>query len=372
MSWKLLTFAAAAVLMTATVTACDRPDADTVGSGSSTSVGKGNGRARVGVILPDTTSAQRWSTADPKFLKEAFAARNVPVEIENAHGDRDAFVQIARNMIGSGVRVLIIASIDSASGRQALAAAKAEKIPTIDYDRLTLGGGADYYVSFDNRKIGQFQAAGLSRCLQRRARTSPVIAELNGAPADNNATMFKSGYDEFLDGRYDDGTFIKGPDQSVPDWKPEEAETIFAQMLAQRPDIGGVLAANDGIAGAVIKVLKKHKLNGKVPVTGQDASVPGLQALLTGDQCMTVYKPIQPEAGTAARLAIQLFQGERPRVTGQTKDPESGAYVPTIAIDPTAITVGSIKTVVNQKFASVKDICTAPYAELCRTHGLIK
>jgi len=368
---RLLTIAAAGLLVTATVTACSRPDEPETRAGTSTTtLGRGDGRARVGIILPDTTSAQRWSSDDPKYLKAAFAAQNVPVEVENARGNPADFVKIAQNMVDHGVQVLAVAAIDSESGRQALQAARAKSIPTIDYDRLTLNGGADYYVSFDNVKVGQLQALGLSRCLRERNRKTPVIAELNGSPDDNNATQFKSGYDEYLADWYDDGTFRKGPDQSVPDWQPVEAEKIFAQMLSQRPDIGGVLAANDGLAGAVIKVLTKHKLNGKVPVTGQDASVPGLQALLSGDQCMTVYKPIQPEAATLAKLAGALFRKERPRVPGKTKDPASGAYVPTVSIDPSTITVDTIDTVVEQNFASVRDICTPDYARLCHRYGL--
>ena len=135
-------------------------------------------------------------------------------------------------------------------------------------------------------------------------------------------------------------------------------------MLSQRPDIGGVLAANDGLAGAVIKVLKKHKLNGKVPVTGQDATVDGPAALLVGDQCMTVYKPIKPEAETAAGLAVTLFKGQKPAVNRtRLKDPESGAYIPTVSDRPGPITVDNIGDVIADKFATTKDICTAGLRE---------
>jgi D-xylose transport system substrate-binding protein len=370
---RLLTFAAVGLLATASLTACNSSDdQDTAAATSSTTVGKGDGKARVGVILPDTVSAQRWGDDDPKYLKAAFAAANVPVEVENAQGDKAAFVKIAQNMVGSGVKVLIIASLDATSGAAALAAAKAKKIPTIDYDRLTLNGGADYYVTFDGNLVGQDQAYTLSKCLDALHKTNPVIAEVNGSPTDNNATLFKDGYDSVLDTNYDNGTMIKGPDQSVPDWKPEEGAVIFAQMLSQRPDIGGVLAANDGLAGAVISVLKKHHLNGKVAVTGQDASVQGLQALLSGDQCMTVYKPIQPEAQTAARVAVSLFKGQRPQgVNDKTKDPESGSYIPTVLLSPQIITVDKINIAIGDKFVSVKSICTAAYLKACKEHNLI-
>jgi D-xylose transport system substrate-binding protein len=371
---RLLTFAAVGLLATATMTACDSSDDKTSSAGttSTTTVGKGDGKARVGVILPDTVSAQRWGTADPKYLKAAFQDANVPVEVENAQGNPADFVKIAQNMIDSGVKVLIIASIDSVSGKAALDAAHTKKIPTIDYDRLTLNGGADYYVTFDGAKVGQLQAYGLSKCLSEKKKTNPVIAEINGSPTDNNATLFKNGYDSVLNEKYDSGEYTKGPDQWVPDWKPEGASAIFAQMLSQRPDIGGVLSANDGMAGAVISVLKKKGLAGRIPVTGQDASVPGLQAILTGDQCMTVYKPIKPEAEGAATLAVQLFKGQKPNTTEKLKDPESGAYIPTILQQPQSITIDNVDDVIKDGFATTKDVCTPAYVKACRAHDLIK
>lgn len=372
---RLLTFAAVGLLATATMTACDSSDdqTSTAATTSNTTVGKGDGKARVGVILPDTVSAQRWGTADPKYLAAAFKEQNVPAEIENAQGNAADFVKIAQNMLDSGVKVLVIASIDSDSGKAALDLAHAKKVPTIDYDRLTLNGGADYYVTFDGDQVGRQQALGLSKCLENMHKTNPVIAEINGSPTDNNATLFKQGYDSVLDDNYDDGSFIKGPDQSVTDWKPEIATTIFSQMLNQRPDIGGVLSANDGMAGAVISVLKKKGLAGKVPVTGQDASVPGLQAILAGTQCMTVYKPIKPEAQAAASAAIQLFKGQKPQgFISKTKDPISGAYITTNEQEPQSIDIDKIDIPIGDGFATVKDVCTAAYKDACRAHGLIK
>jgi len=369
---KLLTFAAVGIVATSTMTACDDSTQTSTTSTSTTTVGRGDGKARVGVILPDTKSSARWTTADPKYLKEALGAANVPVEVENAQNDKAAFVKIAQNMVDSGVKVLIIANLDSDSGRLALQAAKAKKIPTVDYDRLTLNGGADYYVSFDNVAVGDLQAKGLAKCLDQRKAVDPVIAELNGSPTDNNAILFKQGYDNFLQENYDAANFTKGPDQWVPDWDNDEAGVIFAQMLSQRPDIDGVLAANDGIAAAVIKILKKHGRNGKVPVTGQDATVEGLQAILAGDQCMTVYKATKPEADAAANVAIQLFKGQKPQINAddKIKDPESGAYLPFISETPKAIDFSNIDVVVKDGFVSKKELCTAAFAEACQRAGI--
>jgi D-xylose transport system substrate-binding protein len=365
---KLLALATIGLLATATMTACD--DSDQSSDASSGNGSGGSGKARVGVILPDTKSSQRWGTDDPKFLKEAFDAAGVPVEIVNAQGDRANFVKIGTDMVNSGVKVLMIANLDSDTGKQVLDKAKAKKIPTIDYDRLTLNGGANYYVSFDNEQVGTFQAYGLINCLSARKAVNPVIAELNGSPTDNNATLFKSGYDAQLQPRYDSAEYTKGPDQSVPDWDNEEGGKIFEQMLAQQPKIDGVLAANDGLAGAVIKVLRKKGLAGKVPVTGQDATVEGLQNVLSGEQCLTIYKAIKPEAQTAANLAVRLFKGERPSVTGQLKDPESGAYVPFASLTPKSIDITKVKDVVADGFVAKKTLCTGKYAELCAANGV--
>ena len=252
---KLLAFAAVGLMATATMTACDDSgNADDSSSGSS-NAGSGSSRKdpRVGVILPDTESSNRWRDEDPKYLKAAFEASKVSYEIQNAQGDRAKFQQIADGMLNSGVKVLIIANLDSASGKAVLAKAREKKVATIDYDRLTLNGGADYYVSFDNVKVGELQAYGLSKCLETKGARNPIVAQLNGSPSDNNATLFKQGYDGLLDQKYDTAAFTKGPDQWVPDWDNDEAGKIFEQMLKQTPQIGGVLAANDGIGNAVIK-----------------------------------------------------------------------------------------------------------------------
>jgi D-xylose transport system substrate-binding protein len=196
------------------------------------------------------------------------------------------------------------------------------------------------------------------------------VAELNGSPTDNNATLFKKGYDGLLDPLYDQASFTKGPDQWVTDWNNDEGGKIFAQMLSQQPKIAGVLAANDGLAGAVIKVLRSKNMAGRVPVTGQDATLEGLQAVLAGDQCLTIYKPLKPEAQVAAGLAIALYKGQHPAVKDQIKDPESGAYVPFSKLDPQAITIDKVSSVVADGFVSKKDLCAGKYAALCTANDI--
>ncbi|SNY69880.1 sugar ABC transporter substrate-binding protein [Paractinoplanes atraurantiacus] len=366
MRTKLLSYAAACMLA-AGLTACSDAGGPLDDGGDA---GSGNGPARVGVIMPDRTTT-RWAGEDSKYLTAAFGQARIPVDIQNAEGDRRRFVRIGRAMVDSGVKVLIIANIDSASGKEVLDLARKKGIPTIDYDRLTLNGGADYYVSFDNVKVGELQAYGLIACLKVRKAVDPIVAQLNGSRSDNNASLFKRGYDAPLNTKYDAAQMRKGPEQWVPDWDPDQAAVIFEQMLDQAPGIRGVLAANDGIAGSVIKVLRKRNLNGVVPVTGQDATLEGLRNILTGEQCMTVYKAIKPQALSAAKLAIELFNGGKPIIPDKLKDPESGAYVPFVKLKPVAITARNINTVVvTDKFVSQADLCQGEYLAYCKKHGV--
>lgn len=368
---RLLAIAAVGLMATATMTACDDSGESGEASSGGGYSGSGETKARVGVILPDTKSSDRWRDEDPKYLKAAFDSQNVPVEIVNADGNRAKFVQIAESMLENGVKVLIIANLDSESGKEVLAKAREKKIPTIDYDRLTLNGNANYYVSFNNEKVGALQAYGLQKCLQAKKIDNPIIAQLNGSPSDNNATLFKQGYEGVLKDMYGKARFTMGPAQWVPDWEPEQAEKIFEQMLTQSPRIGGVLAANDGIGNAVIKVLRKYKRNGAVPVTGQDATLEGVQNILTGEQCMTVYKAVKQEADNAARVAIQLFKGENPTANDTIKDPESGGYVPFISLDPKPITLANVNdVVVADKFIDEAELCKGKYLNLCKQHGV--
>jgi len=363
----LFALAAVGLLATGSVAACG----DDSGSNNSGGSNGGSTTGKVGVILPDTKSSARWATADLKYLKAAFDAAGIQADIQNAQGDKTQFQTIADGMIANKVNVLMIVNLDSGTGKAVLDKAKAAGIATIDYDRLTLNGGADYYVSFDNVKVGELQGQGLVDCLTAKKYTKPVVAELNGSPTDNNATLFKQGYDSVLKPKYDSGDYVKGPDQSVPDWDNAQGGTIFEQMLTQNKNIKGVLAANDGLGNAAIAVLKKNKLNGQVPVTGQDATVQGLQNILAGDQCMTVYKAIKKEADAASELAIAIAKGQQPTTaTGTITDPESKKEVKSVLLTPVSITKDNVKDVITDGFVTKEELCTADYAKACADAGI--
>ena len=364
---RALALTTAGLTASALIVACDDADrADHARVG-----GKGRGDERVGVILPDADGARRWQTYDARYFREAFDDAGVPVEMANADGDERKFQRIGDAMIDSGVRVLIITSLDSASGRAVLDRARRRGVSTIDYDRLTLNGGADFHVGFDDELIGRRQAHGLINCLSARKAVNPVVAVLNGSQTDYNAVRRKAGYDSVLQPKYDAAAFTEGPDQWVPDGNDEEARRIFEQMLAQQPRIGGVVAADDGIANVVIEVLRRRGLSGTIPVTGHDATVQGLRNLLTGEQCVTVYRRIRLEAQTAATLAIQLFEGGKPMARKRIKDPESGASIPFFPLEPFSIDVTQVKEVVADGLVTRQELCTGRHARLCTKYGVV-
>ncbi len=339
--------------------------------GDDSDAGGDSDKPKVGVILPDSATSNRWEQADRKYLKAAFDAAGVESDIQNAQGDKNAFQTLADQMIAS-VDVLMIVNLDSGTGKAVLDKAEAAGVATIDYDRLTIEGGAQYYVSFDNTEVGKLQGEGLAKCLSDMRVRKPVVAELNGAPSDNNATLFAQGYDSVLKPKYASGEYIEGPNESVPEWDNATGGAIFERMLAStKGKIDAVIAANDGLGNAVISVLKKNKLNGKVPVTGQDATVEGLQNILAGDQCMTVYKAVKEQADAAAQLAVSLAKGDKKPVTQSVKDPRTGKAVPAVLLKPKAIFKDSVKDVVTDGFVTSEELCKGTFAELCSKNGII-
>ncbi len=350
---------------------CGSDDNSSSGGGSTSTTGGGGKAQKVAVLLPDTKSSIRWESFDRPLLQKAFDSAGVPVEIQNAQGDKSAQQQQAEQAITNGAKILLLTNLDSGSGAAIEANAKSRGVKVIDYDRLTLKGSADYYVSFDNVKVGKLQGEGLKKCLADSGASKPNIAELNGSPTDNNATLFKQGYDSVLDPMYKAGEAKKVADQSVPDWDNQQALTIFEQMLQKNNNkIDGVLAANDGLGNAVISALKQRKLKA-IPVTGQDATPQGIQHILAGDQCMTVYKAVQKEADAASQLAISLSKGTQPPaglVNGKSDD--GTAQVPSVLLDPVAITKDNVDVPFKDGFLKKADVCTGQYADLCTKAGI--
>jgi D-xylose transport system substrate-binding protein len=344
--------------------------------GSSSSGGAGasssGAKAYVGVILPDTASSKRWEANDRPYLEAAFKAAGVKYDIQNAQGDKTKFQSIADGMLNEGVNVLMIVNLDSGTGAAVEKKAAAQGVKTIDYDRLTLGGGASYYVSFDNVAVGAAEGNGLVKCMQALGKTKGNVVELNGSPTDNNATLFKQGYDKAIRG----AGYTVIADQSVPNWDNTQAGTIFEQIYAaHKGQIDGVDAANDGLGGAVVAVLARNGLAGKVPVTGQDATDEGLQRVLLGTQCVTVYKAIKKEADAASSLAVDLAKGDTTAAdalaTGSVTDTQTGSPVKSVLLTPAPIFNTNVKDVIADGFTTAANLCTTPaLTAACTKYGV--
>jgi D-xylose transport system substrate-binding protein len=361
----------AAVAASLVVAGCgDDEESSSSGGGGSTSDDSGGGEAgKVAVLLPDSKSSVRWETVDRPFLKKAFEDAGVEAEIQNAEGDKATQQQQAEQAITNGAKVILLVNLDSGSGAAIEANAAGQDVKVIDYDRLTLKSpNVDYYVSFDNEQVGKLQGEGLVDCMGDKQGAE--VAVLNGSPTDNNATLFKQGYDSVINSKFDSGDWKEIDDQSVPDWDNQKALTIFEQILQKNNNkVDGVLAANDGLANAAISALKQRKLP-QVPVTGQDATLQGIQNIVNGDQCMTVYKAIKNEADAAAKLAISLAKGEDPQGVEDTVNNES-KDVPAILLDPVSVTKDNISKYTGEPdFPKVEDICAGKVASNCKEVGL--
>jgi len=327
--------------------------------------GKGT---KVGIILPDTQSSQRWVTSDPDALKAECQKVNLSCDIQNAQNDAAKMKTIAEGMESNGIKILMITNLDSASGAAIEKEAQGKGITTIDYDRLTLGGGAALYVSYDNVAVGKAQGEALVKCSQVAGKSAVTYVDVNGAPTDNNATLFKQGYDSVLSTQ---SGWKKADDQSIAKWDNTLAGTTFTAMLRKTPALNAVMVANDGMANSVIGALKNQKLNGKVAVSGQDATAQGLQNIMAGDQCFSIYKPSSQEAVPAVDAMVAIVNGQIPDTKGvTTKDTQTGKQVPSILATPIPITKENVAQPINDGYTPKAQVCTAAYATLCAQNGV--
>jgi D-xylose transport system substrate-binding protein len=334
------------------------------------------GKGKIAVLLPDTRSSARWATVDAPDFERAFKEMGLTPDnyiISNAQGSPDMQRTQAEQAITDGASVLLITNLDSGSGAAIQADAGSKGVVTIDYDRLTLNGSAKFYVSFDNKNVGERMAQGLEQCITDWGVKSPHIFHLGGSPTDNNATLVEQGYDEVLNKLYDVKSAVKVGAVRVPNWDNQVGLTMFEQALQAHPDINAALTANDGLAQSAISVLKNNGVKPRTfPTTGQDATVQGLQNVLADYQCMTVYKPIYREVAAAAALAVMLRAGQTPGsglVNGEY-DAESHK-VPSILLQPVSVTAKNMAdTVVADKFVDPKELCAGNFADVCKSVGI--
>jgi D-xylose transport system substrate-binding protein len=335
------------------------------------------GSGKIGVLLPETTTSARYTSFDAPYLKQAFKAAGLSSDqftITNAQGSESTELTQAQADITQGATVLVMDPISSGVGASIESYAKSRGVPVIDYDRLTLGGSRDYYVSFNNVKVGKLIGQGMVGCIKAWNVQNPQLLVMRGAPTDNNATLFAQGYDSVLKSYFSSGQYVK-VGEPAGTWQPSKARTIFEEQLTAHPNINAVVMPNDDTSNAVISYLKTLNVPPKTfPTTGQDATLTGLQNVLSGYQCGTVYKPIYLEAQAAAALALYLRAGVQPPqalVNGTTEDTKANVAVPSVLLSPIWVTPDNMaQTVVKDNFVDASKLCAGDLAQKCQAAGI--
>jgi len=336
-------------------------------------------KADIAVLLPDSQSSARWEGDDRKFLGAAFDAAGVTYSIVNAEGDAQTQTTQAEQAITNGAKVILLVNLDSGSGAAIEASAHAAGAKVIDYDRLTIQGpGPDFYVSFDNTSVGTLQGNGLVAAVKAAQAAGTIkgdvnVAILNGSPTDNNATLFSQGAHAVLDPLFKDSTsgWHNVAEQAVTNWDNQVALTDFEQMLTAHPEINAALAANDGLGQAVITALQNANLP-YIPVTGQDATVGGIQNVLAGRQSMTVYKPIKAEADAASALAIAIVKGTDTTALATGKVNNGTNDIPSVLLTPTTVTKDNVaSTVIADGFRTWAEVCVGDFATFCPADAMM-
>ena len=357
---KVTRILSAMAVLALAVTACGTSSGG--GGGTTTSAKK------IALLLPETKTARYESKDRPLFEAKVKAlCSDCQIIYNNANQDASAQQSQAEAALTNGAKVLVLAAVDGAAAAAIANKAKQSNVPVISYDRLILNTpNVNYYISFDNQAVGKLQGTSLLQALG--GKTNPSIVMINGAPTDNNAKLFKQGAHSVLDGKV---TIAKEYD--TPDWSPDQAQNEMTQALtALANKLDGVYAANDGTGGGAIAAMKSAGLKPLPPVTGQDAELAAIQRILIGEQYMTVYKAIGPEAEGAAELAVNLVNGTTvpsSKINGKTNN--GNTDVPSVLLTPVAVTKDTIKTtVVADKFWTAADICTAQYASACTAAGI--
>lgn len=347
------------------------------------------GSGLVGVILPDTTSSARYVDFDAPYLTKAFTDAGYSpsdFKIDNAQGNDATQLALAQADITLGAKVLVVDPLDSTVGNQIQAAAAAAGVQLISYDRATFQGTDTYYVSFDNEAVGKLIGQGFIDCVSAWNVAEPKVFELDGGEdTDPNAISFAQGYNSVIWGQAttplsagltNSAGYTLVGDQIAPGWNNTTGGTIFQQQFTAHPEINAVVTANDGLANAVVTALKSAGVPAKhIPTTGQDATLQGMQNILEGYQCGSVYKPVYLEAQAAVALATFLRAGVTPPselVNGTTTDPSNPAVTqPATLLTATWVDASNMaSTVIKDDFVSASDLCAAVGAQVCTTNGI--
>ncbi|MGX6447547.1 ABC transporter substrate-binding protein [Patulibacter sp. S7RM1-6] len=350
----------------------DNDSASSSGGSATTSASSGGGgeAKTIALLLPESKTA-RYEALDHPLFEAKLKADCPDCKLIYSNADQDASKQQsqAESAITNGADVLVLDPVDAKSAGAIVTRAKTSSIPVVSYDRLISDADVDYYISFDNEKVGELQGQSLVEALGDPKGKSIVM--INGAPTDSNAAQFKKGAHSVLD---PSGVKI-AKEYDTPDWSPDKAQTEMEQAITAvgKNNIDGVYAANDGNAGGAIAAMKSAGIDpAKVPVTGQDAELAGVQRVISGEQYMTIYKQVKPEAENAVTLALAAARGQQPPAgLVKTKTNNGSKDVPTVILDAIAVTQKNLKdTIIKDGLYPTSKICTKQYAADCKKLGL--
>jgi D-xylose transport system substrate-binding protein len=336
--------------------------------GGSKSSGGGGKASTVALLLPESKTTRYEAQDRPRFTNNLKKdCPNCKLIYANADQDASKQQQQAEAAITQGAKVMVLDPVDGAAAAAIVHRAQQSGVKVISYDRLILNSKPDYYVEFDSVAVGKAQGQGLLKAL---GGTGKTIVMINGAPTDNNAKLFKQGALSVLKGKVN---IAKQYD--TPDWSADKAQTEMSQAITAvgKSKIQGVYSANDGLGAGIVAAEKGAGIDPtKVPLTGQDAEVDGIQRIVSGQQSMTVYKPVEPLAEAAAKIAGALAQG-KPVPSGLINDKTNNgtADIPTVKLNTITVTKANVKsTVFKDGYVTASQVCTGPYAAGCKALGI--
>jgi D-xylose transport system substrate-binding protein len=367
---RALAFAVAAALSIGGLAACGGGDDDNGSTSGGTSTGGGGASGTVALLLPENKTA-RYEAEDRPLFTRALREECPDCKLIYSNAEQDAAKQQsqAEAAITNGARVLVLDPVDAKAAASIVTRAKQSDIGVVSYDRLIERADVDYYISFDNRQVGELQARSLVDKLRSDGARGSVVM-INGAPTDSNAAQFKAGAHSVLDA----SDYRIAKEYDTPDWSPDRAQTEMDQSISAlgRDGFVGVYAANDGTAGGAIASMRSNGIDpASRPTTGQDAELAGIQRIVVGDQYMTVFKAYTPEATQAAQLAVALLRGETSSDLVNRQIDNGMKEVPSVILTPVAVKQDNIRdTVVRDGLYTVDQICTSAYAAACRRIGL--
>jgi D-xylose transport system substrate-binding protein len=357
-----MTFAIAA--LTLTTAGCSSGAAAPAGAGAAAGPAK---NIKIAFLMPCSACADRFESQDKPLFIAAVKALDPTIEViaNNAQGNSATQVSQTESALTNGAKVIVVSPLDESAGAAISDKAAAAKVPVVSYDGLITGAKSDFYVSFDNVKVGEAQGQFLADKLPAGANVVMINGDQTIAPGRD----FKNGAHKVLDPLFKSGKLKLAYESDTAQFDPAKGQASMEQALTKLGDkVDAVLVPNDGLAGAVINALIPRKLAGKVLVTGQDATDAGLQRVLLGQQSMTVYKALKAEAEAAAKVAVALAKGQTSEAMATaTSSVDNGAgKVPSLLLSSVSVTSGNIaSTVFADKFTTPEKVCTGDAAGKC-------